>query len=784
MKRHLCVICLVFTVALGIVMQIWPVPSVVIHIEDGQVVSVTGKVYQKEIKYNKSIIYLENAVLCSAFCQPSNQKEQPSTSQLHIGKVMCYMDIDEKGESLPCIGSTVWMRGEFQNFKTASNPGEFDVKEYYSLLGMYCSLHNVELVHQGREYSKIREMFWRFGQKCASVYELCMNETDASILKAMLLGQKGELDAEVKALYQSAGIAHVLAISGLHISLIGNGIYKVLRRLGLPMGLAAIGGMFFLLTYVMLTGSSASSFRAVCMFLIYLLADVVGRTYDMLTAMSVAAVLLLLEQPQYLYQTGFLFSFGAILGIGSLGSVLYELGPDRGIARKCWNAFSMSLSVSLVTLPLQLSVYYSVNRYSVFLNLLIIPCMSVILCTGGAGLLLGLCNETVGSLVLQVCHFLLLFYEKSSEWILAIPGSIWITGVPAVWQIVLYYSLLCVGIYLFHRNKRIEQAFLSSHSQWGVGRKLVLAFGWLVICVIVLTVKLPSDMKITFLDVGQGDAIVIQSETGHTYLLDGGSSSNNQMAEYQLIPYLKYSGIDTIECALISHLDEDHCNGVIQLLKTGQMAGIRVKRVLLSAAEIQDEVYEELCRIASDNMTDVSYMKRGDYVQDGKLYIECVYPFADTKVNERNAASLALAVRYEDFLGMFMGDLGAIQETEIMEETFSGAVQEGDEFAQPGGVQGATCFAPPGAVQGETCILLKAGHHGSRYSSSEAFLEWLQPNVTVISCGENNSYGHPHAEMLERLEKVGSEVLVTKECGAIIVEIGENVEVRRWRDSE
>ena len=335
----------------------------------------------------------------------------------------------------------------------------------------------------------------------------------------------------------------------------------------------------------------------------------------------------------------------------------------------------------------------------------------------------------------------------------------------------------------------MEQCMNGGTKKWYMVKKMGIVSVWIVLSIVMLTVKSRNCMKITFLDVGQGDAIVVQSETGHTYLIDGGSSSNNKIAEYQLIPYLKYNGIDTIECAFVSHLDEDHYNGILYLLQSGKREGIQVKQLILSAADIKDESYQEICAAANRNMTEVSYMKRGDYLQDEKLLIECLYPICDTTVSERNEASLALAVRYDTFLGVFMGDLGTEQEMVIMKQEVEEKEQEQETMmvkreAEEKEQEQETMMVKREAVGNVTCILLKAGHHGSRYSSSRAFLEWVKPDVTVISCGEDNSYGHPHDETLQRLENIDSEVLATPKHGAIIVEIGEKIEVRCWTNPD
>lgn len=762
-------VCLVFTAVLAVAMAVWESPPDALDKQNGQSIYVTGRVYQKEIKNDKSVIYLDDAAMAADSAHISKEE------QVQIGKVICYMKGTGAGaQKMPEMGSYVCAYGELFLWEEPSNPGEFDIRRYYELSGIKCAIQNAAIIEQAEEYSRFREGLYRIRKRCAAVYEASMEAKEASIMKAMVLGDKTEMDTDIKKLYQHAGIAHVLAISGLHISLLGMGIYKGLRRAGCPIPVAAVMGLLFIVLYSIMTGFSPSSFRAVCMFALHLLAEVTGRTYDMLTALAVAAMLLLIQEPAYLYHTGFQFSFGAILGIGYLAPIIQMFCPVRGryirqkeqdtmlrtvtcTGVKLWNAFSVSLGVFLFTLPIQLSSYYGVNVYSVFLNLLIIPCMSVILYAGGVGLAVGLWSVRAGSVILTICHVLLQLYEQSSGRVLSLPGSTWITGAPAKWQIVSYYSLLFLGIYSMKMNRKnsvkkgqmlklqkrsVSQNCAESKIHDPVYRCYLLCGCCFLSAFLILTLSPKSHTAITLLDVGQGDGSVIQSESGHTYLIDGGSSSNQKLAEYTLIPYLKYNGIDTIDCAFISHLDEDHYNGIAELLVSGREEGITVKAVILSEAEVQDEKYTELCALAGANKTAVYHMKQGDSVTDGELQISCLYPQNDTSVSDRNEASLVLSVTYESFQGLFMGDLGMENEKKVIQAW----------SAQ--GEKGGYC-------------LLKAGHHGSKDSSGEDFLTCIQPDITVISCGEHNRYGHPHGETLERLRQAESRIYQTPETGAV-----------------
>lgn len=766
-----------YIAVLAAIMRLAPADVSAPSVADGCDVYITGKIYQKEIKQNKSIIYLQDAALITASFYPPNVNErsqggQSLKKQLHIGNIMCYMESDMDIAMLPQMGSVISITGKFRHLKEASNPGEFDAKEYYALIGISGSIQSARLIgieKGGGRFDDLREALWQLGRKCACVYEECMESKEASVMKAMLLGQKGNMDAELKKLYSSVGIAHILAISGLHISLIGTGIYKLLRKVRLPAPAAACMGILFLVCYVLMTGGSPSSYRAVCMFLFYLFAKAVGRTYDMLTAAAVAAMILLVKQPLYLYHTGFQLSFAAILGIVYLTPLIRKIGEgdrrhNRGrssqhsrcrAAERIWNAFSVSLGVFLASFPIQLSAYYGICIYSVCLNLFVIPCMSILLCAGGAGLMIGLCNLSAGALCLQVCHYVLVFYEKISSLTLSLPHAIWITGRPQTWQIIGYYGLLLIVLYAVGRKSHVKKR-QPIDRKYHVLRYIVLRYVTLSVCIMiavtVLTYKVNTGgLQITFLDIGQGDAIFIRSETGHTYLIDGGSSSNKKMAEYQLIPYLKYNGIDTIDCAFISHLDEDHYNALLELLTTGRQEGVCVERVMLSDAEIRDDTYEWLCKTAKTAGAQTISMRQGDCVKDGGLVIQCLYPRDDTNVTDRNDASLVLAVRYENFLGIFMGDLGAEREPGITEQIIQ---MKENESTGDGDARIAY-------------TLLKAAHHGSKYSGSRDFLRGVKPDAVVISCGENNRYGHPHAETLERLADIESDIYITYETGAV-----------------
>lgn len=231
-------------------------------------------------------------------------------------QVMCYMTDAGGDDPLPGIGETVRVSGKVSRFREAGNPGEFDLREYYQILNISYKLNQTEILERSGSCSLLKEKLFQIKSRCCEVLEQIYPEKEASVLKAMLLGDKNGLDEEVKELYQLNGLVHILAISGLHVSLLGMGVSGFLKRCRVPVWMRVPAAVGIMCCYGVMTGMGVSTWRAVFMFALHLAAELFGRTYDMLTALSLAAVLMLTGQPLLVRHSGFLLSFGAVLGIG------------------------------------------------------------------------------------------------------------------------------------------------------------------------------------------------------------------------------------------------------------------------------------------------------------------------------------------------------------------------------------------------------------------------------------------------------------------------------------
>lgn len=730
-------------------------------LQDGQSLILKGRVYRK----NDQNFYLDSISIIQNAANPQQT--------IHLQENL----ICERGtleQELP-MGSYVVLEGTFQRFSQATNPGEFDSAGYYSGLGIGGKLTHIILRERGQHYHWGQETLYQLKVYFKERLYRIFPEEEASLMSTMLLGDKSGLDAQLKDLYQRNGIIHILSISGLHITIIGMSVYKLLRKLGLPLWLSALLGGSLLLLYGFMTGMSISACRAIGMYLIRMLGQMLGRTYDMLTALSLLAAGMVCANPAYLQHAGFLLSFGSVLGIGVLYPALAGK-EERGMGwgTKLMRALQAGLSITLMTLPIQLWFYYEIPVYSVLLNLLVLPCMGVVIPVG----LIAMLIPGLGILGTIDCA-ILWGYERLCIYFDRLPFHTWNPGRPGLWQILLYYLLLAALMWWWRNPGGVRiPGFLqavSNHEaldkqrgvskqgsmskQWTEGKQKPLGQerrSWcyrflqiisLTALVLLLAVRLPEKTSVTFLDVGQGDGICIRTQGGEVYLVDCGSTGRSKVGEYVLIPYLKYYGIGRIDAIFLSHSDADHCNGILELLTLGAGEGIAIERIILpdiAKEQKQEEwgaVLEAVAGSSQSTPISVSYIHRGETYEGEDISFHCLHPPADYAQQESNAYSECFYVPELSLL--LTGDVEGEGEKLLLEELKRSGVEQ--------------------------VAMLKIAHHGSRNSTPRELLEQIQPQAALISCGSNNRYGHPHADTLSRLEEANCSIWCTKDAGAITV---------------
>lgn len=546
------------------------------------------------------------------------------------------------------------------------------------------------------------------------------------------------------------------------------GLYRLLRRCGCLIVPAAVAGGCVILLYGGMIGWGISAVRAIGMYLIRMLGEIWGRHYDMLTAMGVLAAGMVCRNPRLVYHCGFLLSFAAVAGMGVLYPALAKLltekkkgkrnyTGDRGKCRaqelgaalmtQLVQGLLASLSVTFATLPIQLYFFYQLPVYGMLLNLMVLPLMGLLL---SGGLTLMVLPGTVP--VQWGVRGILALYEGLCRLAEQLPGRLWITGRPCRWQIAVYYLLIAAAFFVLERRNQkgsqcggAEPEKEKTFGRGGKRRQLTCGGSLLLmaVAVLLLTRQWDRDFCLTVLDVGQGDCICVRSGQGHVYLFDGGSSSRSQAGEYVLIPYLKSQGISRVDGIFISHGDQDHINAVKELLADRE--GIRLDILYLprTAPVLADDL-AQMEELACEAGCRVEYLSQGMGWQQGDFRLTCLWPTAGY-AGESNAASACYLLEKGDFRVLLTGDVEGEGEQALIRYLQTLNVSSVD--------------------------VLKVAHHGSRYSTSDTFLQTVRPRLALISAGRDNSYGHPHAELLERLESADCRILQTPESGAITVKI-------------
>ena len=679
--------------------------------EDGEQVTVWGEIYkEEEMEESKYRLYLKDCYVDS--------------TDMPCNDVMVYTS--SAGFQ---VGSILKVQGKLNHFTKAPNEGGFDSKRFYhsQRVDFYIKAESVEQVGDNSNGC----LRWIHGRKEAlkEVYHKNLKQPWAGLVQGIVLGDKSDLESEVKELFTESGIVHILTVSGLHVSLLGRGLYGILRKRGLGFVVSALAAGTLLLGYGYLTGNGVSTRRAVGMLLLFMLGEILGRASDMLNSMGGVCLVLLWEKPFLVGYSGLLFSVTALLGIGVVGKIL-------AMDTKRWSGLWMSLGVTMTTLPMVALSYYEVPLYSVLLNCIVIPLLTPVFVCGILGGLLGLIWPWGGGVCLLPCQWVLWLYRALCGLVGRLPLAQIVTGRPPVWLVVVYYGVLALGLwYLYsHSHRPPEEKEKKRNISW---YKMALLLG----CFLLLALyKKNPYLEITCLDVGQGDGIHISIQ-GTNLMIDGGSSSLDSLGEDRLIPYFKYHKITKIDYWFVTHADMDHISGLLEVLEQGYP----VDYLVVSAYIPRDENYELLQQGADQCGAKMLFFHPGEGLRIGAVEITCLLPDGTKTNGDRNDLSLVLSMKWDGGSGLFAGDISQEVEEYLLQQ-----------------------------VELNDVTIYKVSHHGSKYSSSTELLQTINPEIALISAGKWNIYGHPHKDTLERLEDVGATVYNTGWVGQITLGFRKN----------
>lgn len=703
------------------------------HFKNGnEKLIIKGTIDNIVIKKNSIYYYLNNTYI-SEVCIHDDISDMQN--KVNIGRTIVVSDklFSHAGEIL-CAEVKVY------DFKTARNDGEFDETEYYYSQKIWTrfmtdSESKIVFIKNSDIIGKYKNRLYKLKNYMGrNIEEICSNEY-CGLYKGILLGDKEDIDRNDKELYRLSGISHILAISGLHISLIGYFIFRVVRKISGYM-VSGIFAVIVVVSYGIMVGGSDSVKRAVLMFIIHVVADIMGRSYDILSSVSIALLIMLIDNPMCLNNSGVILSFMAIFGITVVYGNVKEL---LAIKNKIIEAILISECINVVTRPVIAASYYEISLYSTAINIIVIPLMSIVAASGFAGVILSSVHINIGKVFIYPGCIVLKLYGFICRNIIKLPYATKITGIPDNKRVAIYYLVIILGILLIKIFIKLRKDNI------GVCIKTICLGTVMALLLFLIIYNKNNVLKIQIIDVGQGDCICINNGR-EVILTDGGSSSSKDIGKYTILPFLKANGVEKVDYLLVSHSDADHVNGLITLMEYKYNGKNYVKNIVMPeiCVESIDEEYNNIVKKAEQEGIKVWYFKKGSGINFHNMKITCISPCEGIS-NNKNELSMVYYLTYKKVNMIFTGDMGIDTEDVLLKNNL---IQKAD--------------------------ILKVGHHGSDGSSSEAFLYELKPKVSIISCGINNSYGHPGKKALSRLYDAGSDVYITAECGQIDIVVNEN----------
>ena len=703
------------------------------------------KILKTQYGYN---VYLKNALINNREC----------------GNIIAYFQSEPDLK----IGNKIYLKGKIQQFEVARNKGNFDSKKYYLSIGITTKIAVKEYYVSDDNYDLLRDKLCTLREYVVGMFsKLCdTNGKDkwlygnkAGIFSAILMGDKTELDQEIKDLYSLSGIAHILAISGLHISLIGMFLYSLLRK-RFSFATSSALTIAVVTLFAITSGMGIATIRAFVMFILKLIGEILGRKYDYITAISLSALILLADNPFIIINSGFQMSFCAMITITIIWpKVVYLINIKSKIA----NSIVLSLCIGIFMNPVIAYNYFQLPTYSFMLNIIVVPLLGIVVISAIAGSGLGFLSILMGKTALTPGCLILEVYTFLCENVLKIPGAVIVVGKPTIKIIVLYYMVIVFFLFCFtlarknyekdcnikemidENGKKVISSQIILKKQRKFDFKIRLAVIGISILSGFFIYYTPSKgLDIQFMDVGQGDGIFIKADDGTTITIDGGSSDVKNVAKYRMIPCIKASGTGVIDYAVITHADKDHISGIEEILNMNTENGLTIRNLVMPHVSYEDEAYDELLTAAKTKGIQVLYIKEGDTMKLGKVEIKCIHPDGKYISDNRNDYSTVLSLKYENFSALFTGDIPAEIEKSIINKIDN------------------------------NYTILKVAHHGSKYSSDMEFLKKVMPAYSVISVGGDNSYGHPGTETINKLKSLNSKILRTDLSGEIEIFSKEN----------
>lgn len=682
--------------------------------------------YSKVYKKDKSIINEMAVIIKGPIEGEYNYKYtvKVRTGKYKNKKFIVY--INKKNKKLFEYGDLIRIKGEYYAPEIARNYKGLDYSQYLKTLNIYGAIKVEEAkIINKNQLSPILININNVREKMIYNANKNMPQRTANLLLGILIGERDNIPEDIVESFRTANLSHILAVSGAHTSYIILGITYLISKSKTPKRIGYIITIIVLLLFIIITGASYSVIRACIMAIVVIGAKICYRKENFFTSICISIIIILIQNPFAINDIGLKLSFMGTVGIIIFNKNIKEIFVKLKIKNKIAEALSITFSAQLMIMPITILNFNTVSLTFFISNILASPLLGIIIILGFASIFIFFILEPISKILFLILHALLELLIVISKFTANIPGSEILVKTPNIIFAIIYYILILFSNYFFLIKKNPIRRFHKNIIKTITIKNIIKAIKTIVIVLVILSTvsKLNNivnpALKIYFIDVGQGDSTLIVTPKNKKILIDGGEGKTNI-----LLPYLLDRRINRIDYIIISHFDSDHCNGLIEVIEK-----MKVKNIVISKQSEESEEYKTILEIIKQRNIKLYVVKAEDeIIIEKNLYIKILNPADKLEFQDLNNNAIVAKLIYKNFSMLFTGDIERAEES--LAKKYKSELKS---------------------------TILKVAHHGSKTSTSEEFLKYVEPQIALIGVGKNNKFGHPNQITIERLKSIRSQ---------------------------
>lgn len=642
--------------------------------------------------------------------------------------------------------------GEYIIPSEARNYKGFDYREYLKSKKIYGTIKNsnknIKVIKEDN-IGIVLKLSNNIRNYIINTSNKLLPEKTSSLLVGILIGDKSGISEEIIEDFKISNLSHMLAVSGAHTAYIILGLTFILNKSKMSKKWVHLVTILSLILFMFITNFTPSVTRACFMAIIVLGANLLYRKQDFWTSISISLLIVLVINPFSINEIGLQLSY-----LGTIGIILFNKNVETllnkiKINNKISEILSVTISAQMAIMPIMIYRFNSFSLTFFISNVLASPLLGINIILGLIAIFISLVSFKSAKIISLVLNLSLEILIGISEFTSKLPFSSILVKTPPMLLILLIYCFILLFNYLYyiHISKTNLRLFQKRIIRL-INKTNVNKFISIIIIIIILFnvfshsyLLIPKNLRIYFIDVGQGDSCLIITPRNKKILIDGGEGDSNV-----LLSYLLDRRIKTIDYIMISHFDSDHCIGLIEVIQK-----LNVKNVLISKQAYFCDEYRNIAGIINSKKINVIHVKQGDVLNiDSEVKLDIFYPAKNLEYDDLNNNSIVAKLRYNKFSVLFTGDIEESEENILNKYTSNQLKSD----------------------------VIKVAHHGSKTSSSEKFIKAVKPKIALIGVGMNNKFGHPNQEIIERLENINCKIYRTDEMGEIVMEVNKSGKVK------